>query len=131
VGSSSSSLSSSSLAHHHSKDNRPDAELMDRLSEALAVLPKDMQEQIVNRLIDSILSNAMPVTTTTRAVIVPSKHDDEDQTPQAVATPANDLGMPLAAATLASLLTYYSNLVKNNTVNEKPVKTLPVIPCHA
>ncbi|CAB9504018.1 Heat stress transcription factor [Seminavis robusta] len=147
VGSSSSSLSSQShwnpsKKNNNNNNNRADPVLMDRLSEALAVLPKDMQEQIVNRLIDSITSNALlGPTTATQAVVVPSikKDDDEDDlTPQAVATPANDLealGMPLAAATLASLLSYYSNLVKDNEQQQqavnKPVKPLPVIPCHA
>jgi len=111
-------------------DNHPDAELMDRLSEALAVLPKDMQHQIVNRLIASITSNLVATTTSTTKdiVVVPPKMDDAvPQTP--------DFGMPLAAVTLASLLSYYSNLVKENqadTPNQPTVvKTIPVIPCHA
>lgn len=147
VGSSSSSLSSKShQSNTHNNHSRPDAELMDRLSEALAVLPKDMQEQIVNRLIASIMSNnLLGPAPATSAVLVPSckKEDDDDEDddmPEAVATPELDaVGMPLAAATLASLLSYYSTLVKENAAEHeqqqasanKPVKSLPVIPCHA
>jgi hypothetical protein len=133
----------------HYNDNRPDPQLMERLSEALAVLPKSMQEQIVNRLIDNITSTA--VTTKEPAVSVPGynqmENDDDDdddydmmdqvvlahqpQTPEHKA-----IEMPLAAATLASLLSYYSKLVKEQQEEDgkahKPaVKPIPVIPCHA
>ena len=125
-------------------DNRPDSELMERLSEALAVLPKDMQEQIVNRLIASIVStNNKPMSITTTRSTVPSDEDataitDDDK---ALQTPETDvIGMPLAAATLASLLSYYSNLVQETKAHQQQhdskhsaVKaSIPVaIPCHA
>ena len=115
--------------------NRPDTDLMERLSEALAVLPKEMQEQIVNRLIASIMSNKP---TPERRSTVPADEEADDVLP--APTPDDDdqvIGMPLAAATLASLLSYYSNLVQeaksnqDSKHNSSAVKTIPVIPCHA
>ena len=57
---------------------------MKRLSDALEVLPKTIQEMIVNRLIDSITSGL---------VAQPKEDDTSDQVPPS-----------LAAATLAALL---------------------------
>jgi hypothetical protein len=110
---------------------------MERLSEALAVLPKEMQEQIVDRLIASIMSNDI-LTTRLPPNVVPSgkslpvEDDDDDMSSSAEQTQTAQVeGMPLAAATLASLLTYYSHLVKDTESRDKIVKNIPVIPCHA
>lgn len=46
-------LDSSSLAND---SNRPSLDLMNRLSDALSLLPRDIQELIINRLIEAILS---------------------------------------------------------------------------
>jgi hypothetical protein len=119
---------------------RPDPELMERLSEALAVLPKEMQEQIVDRLIASITSTALfgGNGSATKAVdVIPDKPLEVVDTEEAaadvvIAQTPEEPGMPLAAATLASLLSYYSNMVKHSDGNSNSaVKTIPVIPCHA
>lgn len=118
-------------------DNRPDPRLMDRLSEALAVLPKGMQEQIVNRLIANITSNSLVGNGDQSTVSSMPKHDDDDMEHVVLAQQTPDeevIGMPLAAATLASLLSYYSNLVKDKQDRDasKPtVKPIPVVPCLA
>ena len=134
-------------------NNRPDPVLMERLSEALAVLPKEMQEQIVERLIASIVSTTLMTSgndddsTTNKTPVANILVDDsssnysEEQTSMPLQTPDTH-GMPLAAATLASLLSYYSQLVKEANASddnddadaaaqEMLVKNIPVIPCHA
>lgn len=131
--------------------NRPNEELMDRLSEALAVLPKEMQEQIVNRLIASITAGTIVDAAVTpekaEASQVPSdeassisSNNDETQSVVPAQTSFKDqkvIGMPLAAATLASLLSYYSDLVQATKASRDAkhassgVKSIPVIPCHA
>ena len=131
--------------------NRPNEELMDRLSEALADLPKEMQEQIVNRLIASITAGTIVDAAVTpekaEASQVPSdeassisSNNDETQSVVPAQTSFKDqkvIGMPLAAATLASLLSYYSDLVQATKASRDAkhassgVKSIPVIPCHA
>ncbi|CAB9504019.1 Heat stress transcription factor [Seminavis robusta] len=140
-----------------SRPNRADPELMDRLSEALAVLPKAMQEQIVERLIAAITTTDL-YTAPMPANVVPagqqgessameddksvaSKDDQEKSSPAAV----GEIGMPLAAATLAALLGHYSEQVKKqrssspssscsankSKASRTGVKDIPVIPVHA
>jgi HSF-type DNA-binding len=123
--------------------DRADPELMDRLSEALAVLPKEMQEQIVERLIAAITttdifaapSNIVPYRKQQQSESsTDDASGDEDQ--------ASEVGMPLAAATLAALLSHYSEQVKKHLpptsasankdkVARSGVKSIPVIPVHA
>merc|ERR1712038_275487 len=43
--------------NNNNKSNAPDPELMAKLSDALAVLPKEIQEMLVNRLISTITSS--------------------------------------------------------------------------
>jgi hypothetical protein len=45
------------LSHSPEHLNAPDPELISRLSEALTILPRDMQELLVNRLIATITSH--------------------------------------------------------------------------
>lgn len=117
-------------------NNRPNPELMQRLSDALQLLPRDIQELIVNRLIDAITSSegftvppidgGSSVTSTvsrsrivTPQVVVPSKHVDTEQ-PKKVSYVASSKSLPeqqqqiqpLAAATLAALLHHYTNQIK-------------------
>jgi HSF-type DNA-binding len=123
--------------------DRVDPELMDRLSEALAVLPKEMQNQIVERLIAAI--------TTTELFAAPSnvapyrkRQPSESSTDDASYSSGEDhqasgVGMPLAAATLAALLSHYSEQVKKHStasvnkdkVGRSGVKAISVIPVHA
>eukprot|EP00429_Kryptoperidinium_foliaceum_P029352 CAMPEP_0176141694 /NCGR_PEP_ID=MMETSP0120_2-20121206/72057_1 /TAXON_ID=160619 /ORGANISM="Kryptoperidinium foliaceum, Strain CCMP 1326" /LENGTH=430 /DNA_ID=CAMNT_0017477847 /DNA_START=465 /DNA_END=1757 /DNA_ORIENTATION=- len=72
------------------KDNRPRPELMNRLSDALSALPRDIQELIVERLIQAITSPKEEMTT--------SSLTTPDQDPKHIAN------LQLAAATLATLL---------------------------
>lgn len=119
-------------------NNRPNPELMQRLSDALQLLPRDIQELIVNRLIDAITSsegftvpppieNATAATTSSVAptriaapqVLAPPKLVDTEQ-PKKATYVANSKSLPeqqqqiqpLAAATLAALLHHYSNQIK-------------------
>lgn len=112
--------------------NAPDPALMNKLSEALTVLPQDIQELLVNRLIatitssdalkshlDSVCSNPPPKT-------LESKSEENrcrlDQ--------SAEMALPLAAATLTALIAQYSSAMKKGKI---PVNTtsIPVIPIHA
>jgi heat shock transcription factor 2 len=110
--------------------NRPTAELMSRLSDALSMLPKNVQEMIVDRLIEAIISpkevqdgiqvaHALEqVMGTGRPMSVPQspKHDgsatSDDENAEAMEETQEDESakpaLPLAAATLAALLERYS-----------------------
>lgn len=110
-------------------NNRPDPLLMQRLSDALQLLPRDIQEMIVNRLIeaitstdgvslpmdnDAVASSMTPIVSpvTSKTVAAPSQLE-----PKKVATASKSLpqqqGLPLAAATLAALLHHYSSQIKD------------------
>ena len=103
-------------------DNRPDPELMQRLSDALMVLPKEIQEMIVERLIQSITSPDFLKNATTTPE------------PPVVEKPAE---RHLAAATLAALLQHLSQHASqhgdddDNKPNKSISKFLPVVPVHA
>ena len=115
-----------------SHSNRPDPELMKRLSDALELLPKETQEMIVNRLIAAITS------TDFLALGMPCDLKEQHQSP---------MPTPLAAATFAALLQHYTNQIKESNNRKKGVpssseeaqssakkhlqKTIPVIPVHA
>ena len=91
-----------------SNNNRPDPKLMKRLSDALELLPKSIQELIVDRLISSITSgiDAVVKEATNGGKALPTTADDAR----------------IAPATLAALVNLYS---------DKKLKTIPVIPVHA
>lgn len=112
--------------------NRPDPELMKRLSDALELLPKGTQEMIVNRLIAAITS------TDFLALGMPNDPKEHQPPPQPT---------PLAAATFAALLQHYTNQIKESKIRKSGglssseeaqssakkqlQKTIPVIPVHA
>lgn len=115
------------------KANEPDPELMRRLSDALAVLPKDMQESLVDRLVkqitstgfvDRFMQHAAHVEDAEPRVVAPS----DDMPPQSPEDYAN--AAPLAAATFAALLQHYTSQVQGKGVKNIS-KTLPIIPAHA
>lgn len=131
-------------------ENAPDPRLMHKLSDALKMLPKEMQEMIVDRLVDNIVGtdsmekNVKAASALTDATIKPvtvGSNASLNQVPpspvlEARPSPPSELKlpMPLAAATLAALLTQYSEAVNNN--KDKSVLTkeeaLPrAIPIHA
>merc|ERR1711862_506124 len=108
------------------RKGRPDPELMERLSDALAVLPKEMQESIVERLISSITTTELLPTPELKEDKAEELHQSVEQQIGSPVPPA----MPLAAATLAALLSHYSAVVKESKTNSN-VKPIPVIPVHA
>lgn len=84
-------------------NNRASTELMAKLSDALATLPLQIQELIVNRLIQAItapkeIQDALPL----NEVIVPQS-PPSNSTVEASSKP----NLPLAAATLTALLAQY------------------------
>ncbi|KAG7348905.1 HSF-type DNA-binding protein [Nitzschia inconspicua] len=112
-----------SLSNPH---NRPSAELMNRLSDALSMLPRDVQEMIVDRLIEAIMAPKVvqesiqvahaleEVMVRGRPTSVPQspKHElavamDEDESPSLHGQEETAPTLPLAAATLAALLERY------------------------
>lgn len=131
-------------------DNTPDPQLMMKLSEALKLLPKEMQEMIVDRLVanivgtDSMERNAKAASTLTDAakpnkILVGGKVAPNQVPPSpaidARPAPGQMVPMPLAAATLAALLSQYSEAVNKSkstkTVLQKEKTLPPVIPIHA
>ena len=133
------------------QENNPDPELMKKLSDALKLLPTEMQEMIVDRLVASIISTdslqknvtaASALSNASREVISPpadkimpaqvppspvleGRQSPEQHQPQQVS-------MSLAAATLAALLTHYSvtHAVKDKSLSHD--KALPsAITIHA
>jgi ribosomal protein L12E/L44/L45/RPP1/RPP2 len=136
------------------KKNRPRPELMERLGEALAMLPRDIQELIVDRLIQAITSpkqiqehiSAVKCLDTANTApggkaLLPSpvpqspEHEEEEEEEDEedhdeLAKHQQKVGLPLAAATLAALLSQYSGELDSKQSNQAH-KTLPVIPVHA
>lgn len=128
------------------ESNRPDPELMRRLSDALTLLPRDIQVMIVDRLIASItntgsftnepegVSASKPREPEPKPEIVVSVEGSPSSVLQTTDITQTDskgemLGdMPLAAATLAALLHHYSSQVKSQ---QSAHRTIPVVPVHA
>jgi len=112
----------------------PDPELMRRLSDALAVLPREMQETLVDRLVKQITSTEFIASCGQQAATV------EGETEASVVAPTDESPMqtqdfasaaPLAAATFAALLHHYTTQVQGKSVKSISPKTLPIIPAHA
>ena len=140
------------------RNERADPALMERLAEALAVLPKAMQEQIVERLIKAITTT--DIFAASPSNLVPSKltdHCDEvstaadgDESTAEFSTAEDSFvhhsgntedDMKSAAATLSALLNHYSAAVKKHShssasnapkrQNSNGSVNIPVIPVHA
>jgi len=119
-----------------SQNNRPRPELMNKLSEALEVLPREIQQMIVDRLIQAItapkeiqdnLEVAECLETATPAPVPQSPKDDSS-------SKAPTPNLPLAAATLAALLSQYGeDAVKAAAANAttKDEHKALLIPVHA
>jgi hypothetical protein len=132
--------------------NAPDQSMMNKLSDALTVLPKDMQEMLVNRLIttiassDALQTHIENVRKEKKEVIVPTsstfnvsavgKEKKSSNLPIVVEQNV-DAALPIAAATLTALMTKLAasmkdqkkDVVKKEVVNAS--KSLPVISIHA
>eukprot|EP00339_Tiarina_fusa_P014449 CAMPEP_0117051610 /NCGR_PEP_ID=MMETSP0472-20121206/35656_1 /TAXON_ID=693140 ORGANISM="Tiarina fusus, Strain LIS" /NCGR_SAMPLE_ID=MMETSP0472 /ASSEMBLY_ACC=CAM_ASM_000603 /LENGTH=426 /DNA_ID=CAMNT_0004765883 /DNA_START=216 /DNA_END=1496 /DNA_ORIENTATION=- len=126
---------SASVAPVEKPKNHPRPELMNRLSEALALLPADIQEMIVERLIQAITSpkeiqeNIQAAKKINEigngAKAVPSA---VPQSPKAGNTPAEKpVNLNLAAATLAALLQHFGDDQKAPSAAHKAL----LIPVHA
>lgn len=122
----------------------PDPKLIKRLTDALRLLPKEMQEMIVDRLVanivgtDSIEKNFKAASALSDASSKVSKIGTTILPNQVPPSPSLDprpleqmLPMPLAAATLAALLTQYSQTVNHGSNLQKEKALPPVIPIHA
>jgi hypothetical protein len=120
--------------------NAPDQAMMNKLSDALTVLPKDVQEMLVNRLISTITS---PETMKSHMDAVCAEKERASLT-SLMATEAaskalleqqhNDVVLQTASATLTALLTQFSVALKDKETQKRLVntnKTLPVITVHA
>merc|ERR1712232_133632 len=149
----SSSTVSSESSHKHSKPavkqeddvtqlkpqhpNAPDPKLMNKLSDALTVLPRDMQELLVNRLIatitssDSLKAHLDSITKPKETKVADvQKKNIVPATPSLENNP--EVALPLAAATLTALMTQMSASMNGKTcMANKANKSLPVIPIHA
>lgn len=124
--------------------NAPDPRLMKKLSDALRLLPKEMQEMIVDRLVanimgtDSIEKNFKAASALNDASSQMGAVGSKIAPNQVPPSPVLDsrpleqmLPMPLAAATLAALLTQYSKTVNHGSDLQKEKSLPPVIPIHA
>jgi heat shock transcription factor 2 len=139
---------------HHG--NVPDEKMMSKLSDALTVLPKDVQEILIDRIISTIhyadalksymentrvekkkavsLSSCRMSATTTAVLPADTSFTTKD-TPVGMANNKEQnshVVIPLAAATLTAFMTQFSAGMKDKkkaVVNTS--KTIPVIPVHA
>lgn len=109
------------------KPNAPDGKMMDELSDALTLLPKDIQEMLVNRLITTITSS--DTLKSHIDAVVEEKKTKKERKPDVIEKNP-DVALPLAAATLTALMTQFSVAMKDK---KNPVlnKSLPVISIHA
>ena len=113
--------------------SNPDPELMRRLGDALAVLPRGVQEMIVERLIKSITSTDFVESCVQQAATVEDIADSSvvSHTEEATICDKSVVNaVPLAAATFAALLQHYTTQVQGKNVKNIS-KTLPIIPAHA
>lgn len=119
--------------------NSPDPKLMGKLSDALTVLPKDIQEMLVNKLISTITSSDAlkahidAVSSSTTNPENTKEESDNSNAPQELSqsfTKQNpDIALPLAAATLTAIISQYSAIMKSE--NRVKTSSIPVIPIHA
>mmetsp|Transcript_573 Transcript_573/g.815 ORF Transcript_573/g.815 Transcript_573/m.815 type:complete len:447 (+) Transcript_573:159-1499(+) len=128
------------------ENNRPDPALMDKLSDALTVVPKDVQEMIVDRLVNAITSsdsmskNLEAATALSKAAKVDASNvieSVEQECPGIMQAASQEnqhqkvaAAMPLAAATLAAMLSQYGSHAKEGKIGIQQ-KSLPIIPIHA
>jgi hypothetical protein len=103
--------------------NAPDQQLMCKLTDALASLPKNTQETLVNRIINTITKAQKD----SAAISSEQKRSKEVKKPRDQINDESDL--PIAAATLSALITQCSAAMKDRTLMKQ--KSLPVIPMHA
>merc|ERR1712232_264338 len=105
-------------------DNSPDPKLMKKLSDALALLPKEMQEMIVDRLVTNIVGTesieknvkaastlsdvSKPVKCISEGKVTPNQVPISPSLASRSSPEQPKVPMSLAAATLAALLSQYT-----------------------
>ena len=115
--------------------NAPSAVLMKKLSDALSVLPKDLQELLVNRLIATITSSEAlkahldSITDSSNNKVCSEIKPKTKSYPETAFETHPEVVLPLAAATLTALMTHLSTKISTKCVTND--KSLPVIPIHA
>jgi hypothetical protein len=142
--------------------NKPDSQLMKRIEDSLSTIPKDMHEMVANRLIDAI-SDTRPIARSAECLF-PSESctEEEDAKDRSVSVDAADkmrpqaigsdddndneiptvakssIPLPLAVATLKTILSEYGVLVECRMADPckdvlgRGFKSLvPVVPMHA
>lgn len=136
-------------------DNVPDEKMMNKLSDALTILPKDVQEVLIDRIISTIhnadalksymennsVEKKMDVSLSscrmsTTAIAAVDSSSTAKKAPTSIAAnnkeQKSDVVIPLAAATLTAFMSQFSAAMKDKkkaVVNTS--KTIPVIPIHA
>eukprot|EP00559_Dactyliosolen_fragilissimus_P005798 CAMPEP_0184856884 /NCGR_PEP_ID=MMETSP0580-20130426/2049_1 /TAXON_ID=1118495 /ORGANISM="Dactyliosolen fragilissimus" /LENGTH=443 /DNA_ID=CAMNT_0027352147 /DNA_START=45 /DNA_END=1376 /DNA_ORIENTATION=- len=109
--------------------NAPDPALMNKLSDALTLLPKVTQEMLVNRLISTITSSDALKSHIDAAVSDATVVEKEKTKGNNALLRKNpEIALPLAAATLSALMAQYSNSKGKPCMQ---TKTIPAIPIHA
>ena len=154
TSSTSTTSSSSTTSTSTSTANAPDQAMMNKLSDALTVLPKDVQEMLVNRLISTITSpetikshmdavcaekerianQASNASSCSSAASLTSLMATEAASKAVLEQQHNEVVLQTASATLTALLTQFSVALKDKDTQKRLVntnKTLPVIPVHA
>jgi len=109
----------------------PDPQLMRRLGDALAVLPREMQEALVDRLVTQITSTDFVAGCVQQAAKVEGVTEHSVVAPQPPKTEDLAAAAPLAAATFAALLHHYTTQVQGKSMKQISPNTLPIIPAHA
>ena len=110
--------------------NRPDPVLMQRLSEALSLLPRETQELIVNRLIKAITEPVLVSSPAVASMPVVSEGKAAHKTPSADEK-VESQPPSLAAATLGALLQQCGAEMQRKSSSSSAHKNIPVhIPVH-
>mmetsp|Transcript_18344 Transcript_18344/g.39651 ORF Transcript_18344/g.39651 Transcript_18344/m.39651 type:complete len:471 (-) Transcript_18344:472-1884(-) len=125
--------------------NKPCPQLMQRIEDSLSTIPRDMHEMVANRLIDAI-SNSQPIITAassssldrsicvTNEAVVEKVQTSQAQPTATTTAMASSISLPLAVATLKTILAEYGVSVecrKEAGRSNQFTKSLPVVPMHA
>lgn len=128
--------------------NKPCPQLMKRIEDSLSTIPRDMHEIVANRLIDAI-SNSEPLIAAASPSSLESvcvedtvvnkvqSFDISKDAPPTTTCMASSIPLPLAVATLKTILAQYGVSVEcrkeaaRDSRSNQFTKSLPVVPMHA
>mmetsp|Transcript_16138 Transcript_16138/g.34053 ORF Transcript_16138/g.34053 Transcript_16138/m.34053 type:complete len:517 (-) Transcript_16138:457-2007(-) len=133
--------------------NKPDPKIMRRIEDSLSTLPRDMHEMVANKLIDAI-SASRPIADSVSHVEEMVKEEraaddasviqtqaeilEEEEEAHAKPVVTSSIPLPLAVATLKTILSEYGVQVecrrtpcKDLADRTRFTKSLPVVPLHA